>query len=422
MPSEQELLIERYGPQRYRIKNLFLDSGAHSLYTEAVLLNHRVDGEDQAQADRIKALSGREVTMMRKAVPSMFKEVNRYEFYETDEFWAYVDQYAAYCKAREAELDYYVTVDAIFNPEITWKVQRYLEDEWKLNPMPVIHANTPYVWIKRYLKQGYELLGIGGLGQEVRRQAYYEWANGLYTYLCNNKKGVPCVRTHGFAMTSPDLMTRYPWWSVDSATWIKGAAFGMIFVPRMKGGQFVFDDDALPYQIHVSYGSSSLSKEGMHYHSMPREVKETVHRWLGVIGIPAGSSDANGEELEWGVLSNHGARNIANLRFFEAMRLSRPPWPSKYTGAGHTPGLLDSDDWDELMGDKNTLQGDEDRFHIFYSGGSWDPSVPERYLYPQYPDVCLTYWQIYHNEARTGTRINREIRRRRKIRRYLNAS
>src|SRR5262245_14430222 len=44
------------------------------------------------------------------------------KFHETDAFWEYVDGYAAFVKEHEEEIDYYVNVDVIFDPEMSWRV------------------------------------------------------------------------------------------------------------------------------------------------------------------------------------------------------------------------------------------------------------------------------------------------------------
>lgn len=160
------------------VGSLFLDSGAHSLY------NKLIHGKG------------------RKA----------YDFFETPEFWEYVDSYAEFVKANKAGIDYYVNVDVIFNPEASWRVLKYLEEKHKLNPLPVIHHGEDLKWVKKHVDAGYDYIGLGGLGQAVTRDMYYQWADVVYDYLCPPPKRLPIVKTHGFAMTAHALMVRYPWY------------------------------------------------------------------------------------------------------------------------------------------------------------------------------------------------------------------
>ena len=50
-----------------------------------------------------------------------------YDWYYTDEFKQYVDAYADFVKYYRGYIDYYVNVDAIGNPELTFKIHEYLE-------------------------------------------------------------------------------------------------------------------------------------------------------------------------------------------------------------------------------------------------------------------------------------------------------
>ena len=149
--------------------SIFLDSGAHTLFTEFWIKPER------------KGLN-----------PG-------YSYYRSKRFKAYVDKYAEFVKAHLDVLDHYVTVDAIFEPRISWQVTKYLEREHGLSPVPVLHFGTPMKWVEKYLAGGYDYLGIGGLGQEVSKQMYYAWADRLFDRLCDNldpRTGEPLTAAH----------------------------------------------------------------------------------------------------------------------------------------------------------------------------------------------------------------------------------
>lgn len=164
---------------RRRCGNFFLDSGAHSLYT---------------------------IEVINKA------HQNGYSYYRSREFWDYVDQYAWFLKANGEGIDHYANVDVIFHPRLSWRVLKYLENEHGLRPVPVLHYGTPMKWVDKHLDAGYKYLGIGGLGQEVSKAAYFHWADVLFDRLCPGPARLPVVKTHGFAMTSYELVIRYPWY------------------------------------------------------------------------------------------------------------------------------------------------------------------------------------------------------------------
>lgn len=273
--------------------SFFLDSGAHSLYTKWVIDPGHARG---------------------------------YDDYRSKKFKTYVDSYARFVKKYMDGIDFYVNVDAIFEPEISWKVLKYLENEHGLEPIPVIHYGTDLSWVHRHLEAGYKFLGIGGLGQEATRGAYLKWADDLYALLCKNKDRLPCVKTHGFAMSSYDLMVRYPWWSVDSSSWAKAAAVGSIYVPHKRKGQFTFG--IRPYQITFNTREGGQKAAGQKsFYALGTLERNIVCEWLCKINVCLGSCKANGEPDEYGVASQYNARAIANLRFFQALCDWLPKWP-----------------------------------------------------------------------------------------------
>jgi hypothetical protein len=210
---------------------------------------------------------------------------------------------------------------------MSWKVLKYIENEWGLNPVPVIHFNTDIKWVEKHLNAGYDYIGIGGLGQEITKQNYLNWCNDVYSVLCD-KEGMPLVKTHGFAMTAHDLLVKFPWFSVDSASWAKAGAFGRLYIPRQTRGHYNFL--ASPYTLNVSCESPTKHKKGRNLATMSTEERRVVHNWLEQIGVPIGKNDADGNVVEKGVINYHGSRKIANLKFYEAMIESLPEWPWPY--------------------------------------------------------------------------------------------
>lgn len=286
---------------------LFVDSGAHALYSDWVM---KVHGPVTAGGD----LTSRMLTSRLKT--------DVYGRYESDEFWQYVEGYCEWLKENKS-IDWYVSVDVIFNPELSWKVLKYMEDKHGLSPMPVVHWGTPLEWVRKHLKEGYDLLGLGGLGQEANKSRYRRWADEVYQLLCPLPKRLPVVRTHGFAMTSFDLLVRYPWWSVDSTSWVKMAAYGGVYIPRYNGGCF----DFLKPPLVVCVSTVARKKGKAHFVHLTETVRGDVLRWLDYVGVPMGSTDESGEEIEWGVSSNHEARSLVNLKYFMGFAESLPEWP-----------------------------------------------------------------------------------------------
>ncbi len=305
------------GSKKEDIGLFFLDSGAHGLFNR------------HSKKDASK---------------------DRYEFFETDEFWQYVDEYAAFVKKNLDVIDIYVNVDVIFNPRLSYTVLKYLESKHSLHPMPVLHYGTPMEWVEKHLEDGYDLIGLGGLGQGSNAQEYAVWADKVYSRISPGPTHCPTIRTHGFAMTSYELMIKFPWWSVDSSSWTKMGAFGGIYVPRKKGGKYDFSVN--PYAIHCSSEARGFQEEvdipethelgvkknklGTHVSKLSKEAQKVIKDWLEYVGVPYGNYRTNA----WGVSTHHSARKIANLRFFQKLVEWLPQWPWPYRPKGRREGFF----------------------------------------------------------------------------------
>lgn len=273
----------------------FLDSGAFSLY-------------------------------MKEVAPKAKGGVKRdFSFYESDQFWDYVDAYAEFVKKHRDVIDYYANVDVMYSASRSWDVLKYLEDEHGLDPVPVYHMGSDASWLDRFLEDGYEFIAFGGLAATGSSPEARDWLDRSFTRVCDGPDRMPSVRVHGFAVTAYPLLIRYPWWSVDSATWTKVGAFGSILVPHRREGKFTFAE--APYVISVSKGAPCAKEEGgRHFDTLTRVEKKTVLDWLEQIGIPFGEGE--GEEIKVaGVCNRHTERKVANLLFFEALRKWLPAWP-----------------------------------------------------------------------------------------------
>lgn len=331
------------------IGKLFLDSGAHSLYHEHTLNKPKAE---------------------------------RYDWYVRDgkitkDFRNYLTRYATFVQEHSSGFDLYVTVDAIYNPDVSWLAYELLV-KLGLKPVPVIHHRTALEWVSRYLDRGCRLLGIGGLGQESTRASYTEWADRLFRMICPAPHFRPVVKTHGFAMTSYPLIVRYPWWSVDSTSWAKPAGFGSIFVPHKRDGKFTFEET--PYVIGISSASSAASIKGRHYSTLSRSERQIVLDWLETIGLALGRVNAKGETLEYGVASEYHARAVANLKFFQIMAksfdVSREFRKSVRVSAFDSIPKIDK---------RDPLPKGVEHMHLFFSGGS---PIVETAL--DKPDVMLS--------------------------------
>ena len=282
----------------------FLDSGSFSLWTEAEKYGEKND-------------------------------CGEWEFYETDMFWDYLKSYAKFVRKYERGLSHYANIDVLpfrsnktvpkgmTSEELTWRNQIELE-KLGIHPVPVVHRKSSMEWLKRYLKKGYQHIGLGGavdISQPQNREPFRRWVDLCFQILCDKQNGLPVVDVHGFGMTGFYIMTRFPWTSVDSTSWMKYGAFGNILVPRKRKGKFVFD--TIPLCTGASNGSRHLKTTG-HVSTMPLAERKVVDEWLEFCDVPIGEwhVDDDGEVVtdSLGITTDCDFRSFTNLRFFEELQ------------------------------------------------------------------------------------------------------
>jgi len=126
----------------------------------------------------------------------------------------------------------YANLDVIGDAVATAKNQRKLEDAG-LSPMPVFHASGDFGPLKELLADGYSYIALGGL-------VPYSMQPKIRMRFCIKAFQMARDRAvfHGFGVTSWELMSSLPWYSVDSSSWGQGFRFGSVPLFDEKKGRF----------------------------------------------------------------------------------------------------------------------------------------------------------------------------------------
>jgi hypothetical protein len=95
-----------------------------------------------------------------------------------------------------------------------------------LKPLPVVHQTDGSGWLEKYLEEAEPYIALAPRKNGGKRAI--KWL--LRCFETIRQASYP-VKVHGLAVTSSILMTEFPWTSVDSTTWIRQAACGIVFVP-----------------------------------------------------------------------------------------------------------------------------------------------------------------------------------------------
>ncbi len=269
---------------------IFLDSGAHSLLnamaglisTGTTVKTEKIDGDIVFTPEEFDSrLSANQKVFFSNKAKSMVQDFVDYSFTDNEDVHKYIDLYIAYIHKYKDQLTGYVNLDIIYNAEKSWEIQQAIESNG-LRPIPVFHYGEDYKWMRKYVEE-YDYIGVGGVATGLGIQEFVGFADKCFDIIAEIKPG---IKVHGFAVTSFALMTRWSWYSVDSTSWLKHAAYGNVLVPRYSRTKDAFDFAKSPFTITVSdMALWKPSKSNVHYMRKysPPEI-ERINRWIGMTG------------------------------------------------------------------------------------------------------------------------------------------
>ena len=276
-----------------------------------------------------------------------------------------IQEYIDFIKEHQDVIEVYANLDVIGNAETTWKNQMIMEKAG-LKPIPVFHYKDDRKWLKRYLKRGYDYIALGGLVTSDRASIFNFLDDMFLNYLCDSS-GIPIAKVHGFGLTSLRLMLRYPWYSVDSTSWVMTGRTGAVYVPRYAGGEWIYDKDS--WKIMVSSRSPAAKEKGAHLASLSPGQKQIILDYIHSKGYKLGKSsfktEAQDYKLEenekWaekrpedksakrqveiieeeGISNKYQLRDEMNIIYFLDLEKSMPewPWPFDPKETAKNPGL-----------------------------------------------------------------------------------
>lgn len=273
---------------------IFLDSGAHSLLNAQVGLietGTTVQTEKKVN-DEGKVIFSREEFATRLTGNQQYfysdKKAGAIQFFadwsfnKNPDVRKYLDEYIEFIHKYKDQLMGYVNLDIIYNAEESWENQKYMESNG-LRPIPVFHYGEDFKWLKKYVDE-YEYIGIGGVAGGITLQQFVtSLGDRAFEYI---SKTNPHIKVHGFAVTSYNLMTHYSWFSCDSTTWLKHAAYGNVMVPKYDERKKTFDYGCPPFIISVSDISMVKSSKHPHYTiAFAPEIIERIEQYFALANV-----------------------------------------------------------------------------------------------------------------------------------------
>lgn len=262
-----------------------------------------------------------------------------------------LDEYIQFIKDNRKSVEVYANLDVIGDARATWKNQKRMERAG-LMPIPCFHFGEDWLWLERYVNN-YDYIALGGIAVKKNYGVLTRWLDECFNRICD-AQGVPRVKVHGFGITSLRLLFRYPWYSVDSTSWVVTSRMGLVLVPRRRSnGELDYSTE--PMKVSVSNRSPSKKESGKHIETMSPRVKKGVMAYIEEKGFTLGHSTfewkpedhelQEGEKwsgkaergqrlvetiVELGLSNDYRFRDQLNVMYFLDLEKSIPEYPQKF--------------------------------------------------------------------------------------------
>ncbi|KKM77523.1 hypothetical protein LCGC14_1369130 [marine sediment metagenome] len=258
-----------------------------------------------------------------------------------------INEYISFIKKNIDYIDTYANLDDITDPEQTIKNQKIMEKEG-LSPLPCYHYGEDIKYFEYYLER-YDYIALGGM-VPISTKDLQKWLDPIFSkYVCD-QDGIPEVKIHGFGMTSLKLMLRYPWWSVDSTSWVLTGRFGNVLVPRKSKGKYLYSEES--WKVSVSDRSPNRKDIGQHISTFSENEKRIIFDYFSEKGYKLGKSIFREEDknyslkenerwfgkakgkareveeiIEPGLCNDYKKRDELNIIYFLDLEKNIPKWP-----------------------------------------------------------------------------------------------
>lgn len=203
-----------------------------------------------------------------------------------------IEDYINFIKKHKEYISLYAVLDVVGDAESTLQNQRIMEKAG-LKPIPCFHLGEPLSYLEKYVHE-YEYVAIGGMAKIPSESQLILFLDDCFDIICD-KKSMPKIKVHAFGVTRTPILTKYPFYSADSSSWLLTAAVGGIYVPwRKKDGSWDYLEE-LPGKKTQKICVSSISKVlrtgvGSHFANVSRKKQQVILDWISEHGYEMGTS------------------------------------------------------------------------------------------------------------------------------------
>jgi hypothetical protein len=253
-----------------------------------------------------------------------------------------IDKYIEYIEENEDVFDKYFNLDVIGDGDKSFANYLYMRAAG-LRPIPVWHAETDPKFLTEYLALS-DYVAIGAISVMSNERTIASLDSIWRDYLTDDD-GFPICKVHGFGLTSILIMHRYPWYSVDSTSWVQFGRYGVVLIPQTRSGNWVYNEN--PHIVCVSGRSPRRGDHGKHIQTFPEVKQKKFIDYIEHMGFKLGLSqvDTSGEKpvetvIEEGVANNHLMRDKLNMLYYVNVEKSMPKWPWQFKPKTRTRELV----------------------------------------------------------------------------------
>ena len=217
---------------------------------------------------------GQTVSNVRKRGEKIFLDSGAFSMF-TQKVEVNLDAYAQFIHTNLDVIETASNLDHIGagGEQKSYDNQKYLES-LGVKIQPVHHARDTDNWLIKWLDEGYDYIFLGGMVPETTKYLT-GWLDHIWAKYLTNPDGTARVKVHGFGLTTADLMFRYPWYSVDSTSWVMTAAMGSIYLD-------------LPHKdvkVCISNDSPKMKSQDLHYTTLSAVHKKVITDRIEELGF-----------------------------------------------------------------------------------------------------------------------------------------
>lgn len=185
-----------------------------------------------------------------------------------------VQRFGAFCVKYAGMFDLIASLDVIGDATASDKNYQILHDVGATKVFPTFHYGEPFSFLEK-MKKASKVIGIGGVAQLGGGRKLITFMDECWRRL-SDAKGKPTHDVHGFAVGSGYLIQRYPWYSVDTASWVVAPVWG--HTPVLRGG--------IIQNITVTkIGAIRQKLGGSHYDVMPKDAQKWFRDYIAQVGL-----------------------------------------------------------------------------------------------------------------------------------------